>query len=158
MKIKNIKLRNNLLANFLAIAFILLIAPVGQALAVGQDKVFDHFTTGFPLVGAHRNTECATCHLYGVFKGIPSNCSSCHSKTSRISATAKSSAHITTTDSCDSCHLPNNWNSVTRVNHNHVKGTCTSCHNNRLATGKTSTHIPTSFSCETCHSSNQLQL
>ena len=42
----------------------------GAALAqTAFDSSFDHFTTGWPLEGAHRSVECAGCHVGGVFEG-----------------------------------------------------------------------------------------
>ena len=38
---------------------------------VAQEDDFDHFSTGFELTGAHENIECASCHIQGVFEGIP---------------------------------------------------------------------------------------
>lgn len=39
-----------------------------------------------------------------------------------------------------------------RVDHNHVTGTCNSCHDGVQAPGKPTGHIPTSAQCGDCHS------
>ena len=50
--------------------------------AVQGDTEFDHFSTGFPLTGAHRLVDCELCHIGGVFKGTQTRCVSCHVRTS----------------------------------------------------------------------------
>ena len=42
-------------------------------------ETFDHFTTGFPLSGAHVGADCESCHTRGIFVGTPTRCESCHS-------------------------------------------------------------------------------
>lgn len=39
---------------------------------------FDHNLTRFPLQGAHRVTDCRSCHNQGVYQGLPTDCRSCH--------------------------------------------------------------------------------
>ena len=39
---------------------------------------FDHLSTGFPLEGAHTDTDCSNCHLRGIFKATPTECALCH--------------------------------------------------------------------------------
>ncbi len=116
---------------------------------------FNHFETGFPLTGAHLNADCGTCHIGGVFKGTPRNCSGCHARGSRVIATAMPTNHFVTSDPCENCHT----NTVTflgaRFNHgNAYPGSCTTCHNGRIAAGKPSSHsggLRMTESCDRCH-------
>jgi hypothetical protein len=72
---------------------------------------------------------------------------SCHNGT-RVPG--KNATHVTTTDSCDSCHVTTAWLTV-RMDHTQALGTCASCHNGTKATGKPATHIPTTADCGDCH-------
>ena len=44
----------------------------------GPDAVAEHWTTGFPLTGAHERTRCESCHVRGEFKNTPKTCTGCH--------------------------------------------------------------------------------
>lgn len=112
---------------------------------------FDHLTTGFRLEGAHRFAECETCHNDGSFAGTPTQCAECHAQVSRTRATWRPPTHLSTTDSCDSCHRPNAWSPVLRFDHLEVFGTCSSCHNNVIAPGQHPQHIVTTSECDSCH-------
>lgn len=41
---------------------------------------FNHNTSHFPLMGAHRMTDCKSCHRQGVYQGLPTDCIACHIK------------------------------------------------------------------------------
>ncbi len=136
------------LALALAMAAIsLLVAPHASAAAA----TFDHFTTGYELIGEHRSAPCAACHVGGIFKGTPTDCSACHVPGSRIGATAKPTTHIISTNDCSQCHTPFAWKPVANFNHLNVVGTCSSCHNSVQSIGKPRNHIPTTAECSTCH-------
>ncbi len=115
---------------------------------------FDHFKTGFPLLGAHIEVACESCHLRGVFKGTPTKCASCHNG---VIATGKPQNHIPTSEACSNCHSPNSkvWDLDGGFNHNGITGNCISCHNGVKATGKGRSHIKTSDKCEACHASTR---
>jgi hypothetical protein len=121
-------------------------------------REFNHLTTGFPLLGEHATIECATCHLNGVFKGTPKNCTGCHVKGQRIVATTMSAKHIPTNERCELCHS----NSVTfygakfsHIGSNVIVGGCRTCHNGMTAEGRpTSSHATgarLTDSCDKCH-------
>ena len=52
---------------------------------------FDHLATGFPLDGNHYTADCESCHIGGVFEGLPKKCESCHDGSFAI---GKDSGHI----------------------------------------------------------------
>ena len=120
-----------------------------------QTERFDHMSTGFALTGAHTFAECGSCHVGGVFKGTPRNCSGCHTKGQRVIALTMSSKHLLTTEQCDVCHT----NTVTfygaRYNHSKaISGQCASCHNRYIATGRPASHTSinkATKSCDSCH-------
>jgi hypothetical protein len=116
---------------------------------------FTHMETGFPLLGAHRGAECVSCHVSGLFKGTPRNCSGCHSKGKRIVTTVMPNNHVATTDECDSCHTNTVTFSGARFNHTKsAPGSCASCHNGIISTGKPASHnggLRVTQSCEKCH-------
>lgn len=116
---------------------------------------FSHFETGFPLTGGHVVADCGTCHIGGVFKGTPRNCSGCHAKGARILATPMSNNHIVTNDPCETCHTNTATFLGARFNHsNAYPGSCTNCHNGHITQGKPASHntgMRATDSCEKCH-------
>ena len=107
---------------------------------------------------------CNACHQTAPepWEPVPNNavdhahvigsCSSCHDG---VVATGKSPSHITSTDTCNACHqpAPTPWQPVpnSAVNHDHVIGACSSCHDGVVATGKPNGHISTTEECNACH-------
>jgi hypothetical protein len=120
--------------------------------ALAQEKVFDHFRTGFELTGGHNFVACESCHAGGQFAGTPTECVACHSVNGRTNAISKPVNHIHTSERCDSCHNTQEWQTVTRVDHHEVFGLCTNCHNGVMAPGKPVNHIPVTGECSDCHS------
>jgi len=133
------------------VALILFCMP--QATAV-QRTQFDHLTTGYELLGAHRDLSCEYCHLQGVFRGTPRNCVGCHSIGSRVNAVPRPTGHIATQDDCRLCHSLYTFEPIIHVDHTAVRGTCFSCHNGAVAEGKIQGHIPSSNNCDACHTTN----
>ena len=118
--------------------------------AIAQSK-FDHFTTGYPLEGAHRFADCESCHTDGLFEGTPTQCEGCHSQSSRVNAAAKPAFHNPTSDRCGACHHPSDWQSILRVDHLEVMAECAACHDGRRAPGKPIGHLMTNDQCDDCH-------
>jgi hypothetical protein len=112
---------------------------------------FDHLTTGFELMGQHRDLPCESCHANAVFKGTPRECASCHGVGTAIRATAKTVNHILATDRCDGCHTPVSWKPAVNFDHAEARGSCSTCHNNVQAQGRGPTHIETNLECDACH-------
>ncbi len=120
---------------------------------------FNHALTGFPLTGLHVAAECASCHIGGIFKGTPRNCSGCHAKGKRVVATAMSSKHIPTTEQCEVCHSSTVTFLGAHFNHGSVApNDCKNCHNGVMATGKPTSHnsgikASAKIACGSCHRS-----
>ena len=129
------------------VLWLIVLASVESA----AETQFDHLTTGFRLEGAHRVADCESCHSDGVFAGTPTVCTDCHSQASRIRASWQPQTHLTTTDQCDGCHRPFAWVPVARFDHFESRGTCSSCHDNRIVAGQHPQHIQTSEECDSCH-------
>ena len=128
-------------------------ALIGSAQAQSIfDSDFDHFKTGWPLEGAHRNADCTSCHVGGIFQGTSRECSDCHSLAGLVRATPLPPDHLPTGNQCQDCHLETSWTPVYRVDHFQLQGECLACHNNGIATGKPPGHVQSSDSCESCHS------
>jgi hypothetical protein len=127
-------------------------AGTGAQAQTPFDSDFDHFTTGWPLEGSHRNVECSSCHVAGIFQGTSRQCIDCHSKGGLVRATPLPLKHIRTTAQCQDCHVETTWAPVWRVDHFQVQGSCSACHNGVIATGKNPTHIASGNNCEDCHS------
>ena len=112
---------------------------------------FDHLTTGFELIGQHRDLPCESCHANAMFQGTPRDCAACHGIGTAVRATAKPANHILSTDRCASCHTPIAWNPAVNFDHTQVRGNCSTCHNGVMAQGKGPTHIVTDLECDACH-------
>jgi hypothetical protein len=139
-----------LLAALLALLLGCTLAPATPA-AAPQRSSFDHLTTGFELLGQHRDLPCESCHVNAIFKGTPKNCSACHGVGTTVRATAKPTSHMLSTDQCDSCHTEVAWKPSFTFDHKQALGSCSSCHNGVQAQGKPPNHIVTDLECDACH-------
>ena len=133
---------------FIGMVFFLLLANVSGA---DINPEFNHDETNFPLDFVHARVSCESCHVQGIFQGTPTRCRGCHSRTGIIQASAPSPNHIRTTGDCEFCHQSSNWDTVIKVDHFAVIGSCQSCHNGAIATGKNPGHIQSSENCDDCH-------
>ncbi|MBV8782789.1 MAG: hypothetical protein JOZ67_01235 [Gammaproteobacteria bacterium] len=134
-----------------ALALVLLLLGAGAHAAAPNRTQFDHLTTGFELIGQHRDLPCESCHANAIFKGTPKDCASCHGVGTAIRATAKPQSHILSTDRCDACHTPIAFRPAVNFDHSQARGSCSTCHNGVQAQGKPPTHIPTDLECDACH-------
>jgi hypothetical protein len=127
-------------------------AATSRAASAADFEKFDHFSTGFPLVGAHRSLACESCHINGAFAGTPTRCASCHNG---LLAVGKGPNHIVTSAPCEACH--NARSAAFRVSgtfdHAGITDGCVRCHNGQSATGRGARHIASSDRCEACHDS-----
>ena len=115
--------------------------------------------------------DCGLCHgignnfTDGIFDhtGIVDNCSSCHGDAAPAppvgAVTRKSSAHVTTTQDCNICHVPGSFATAV-FNHDQIITDCASCHGGPTPTATvkpspTSTppgfHVDTLEDCSVCH-------
>ena len=108
MKMDDIKL-SNITGCILTILFLFSQSFILNA----KDSNFNHDKTGFELEGPHEHISCDSCHIRGIFKGIPKRCESCHDRGSQIASSIKPTNHIITSGSCEGCHAGNtccsNW-------------------------------------------------
>ncbi|MBI4892342.1 MAG: hypothetical protein HY821_17090, partial [Acidobacteria bacterium] len=114
--------------------------------------VFDHGKTRFALTGAHRNTNCNSCHASGVYAGTPSACENCHlAKYNQTKSPNHASAGFS--KDCALCHTTQQWTgakfdhtTTTRfpLTGKHTAVACTQCHVNGVYRG-------TATACEGCH-------
>ncbi len=132
----------NCLLLFLSIA---VLSPATAQQSATEE--FDHFSTGFPLSGAHTNLDCGTCHTSGVFEGTPTTCSACHNG---IRAVGKPINHVRSINTCDDCHTTFSMQDV-RFDHGNIIDTCRSCHDGTVAPDKKLNHVPTADDCGECH-------
>jgi hypothetical protein len=114
--------------------------------------VFDHLTTGFELVGEHRDLACESCHVNAIFRGTPHDCASCHGVGTAVRASARPQNHIQSSARCEACHTAAGWAPAVSFDHTEALGGCTTCHNNVQAQGKGPQHVVTSLACDACHS------
>ena len=105
----------------------------------------------FPLVGGHKISNCFACHAQGSdFKGLSTNCYSCHKKDFEATTNPNHVKEKFSTD-CKSCHNITSFIPST-FNHNntnfpltgkHVSVSCGDCH--------TSGYTAISTDCYSCH-------
>lgn len=144
-------LQTSVMIRYLLPVLAIAITPFLAHSASLVDENFEHFSTGFPLTGAHNRVDCQTCHQGSIFKGTPMLCSGCHVRAGRIDASAKPVNHILSTKACDSCHNTYDWKSAIRIDHAEVLGRCVKCHNGSVALGKNRNHVTSNDLCEDCH-------
>lgn len=121
----------------------------------------------YPLDGAHADTECAGCHEQMAFAGTPSDCQTCHAKTSPY-------ANMFGTD-CQRCHTTVAWAPALLTQHTfslthggedllacescHVGGyqdkSCYECHEDHQPAEMAAAHLEVQVfvldRCEECH-------
>lgn len=140
---------------------------------------FSHTATGFPLSGAHSNTNCIQCHTTKRFTGTTKDCFSCHQSDYSKALTPNHVLGKFSHD-CIACHTNNQWlpsnfqHSKTNFQlmgaHRTVECTschtndrfaglqtdCYSCHQKEYAATVTPSHSAAGFSheCLTCHTMN----
>ncbi|MBM3328623.1 MAG: hypothetical protein FJY67_04000 [Calditrichaeota bacterium] len=115
-----------------------------------RPATFDHALARFPLAGAHRRTECASCHVGGIYTGTPLECYVCHRDD--FEGVADPGHQAGNFDRvCTTCHSLEGWRPAAfdhtgtdfRLTGAHRNLDCNRCHQNRF-TG-------TGAACRDCH-------
>ncbi len=130
---------------------------------------FDHATTAFPLLGAHRAVACMSCHKPPnlevtmknvVFNAAPKACHGCH-EDPHAGQFAKAGVNL----ECSSCHGVERWK-PSQFDHDkrtdfalkgaHANVPCAGCHKNvRTVNSKPVLfYKPTPKACDACHGPN----
>ena len=128
-------------------ALCLVLAPPASTIDLDD---FDHWSSGFPLSGAHARTACEDCHRGGLFRGTPTDCATCHGGAGLFARSRKTPQHVPSSNRCDDCHTTVTFENA-RFDHMGVAGPCIACHSGVRASGKHARHLPTSNRCEDCH-------
>ena len=112
---------------------------------------FNHAAV-FPLVGAHAQQTCATCHVNNVYRGTARDCVGCHQgEFNRTTAPNHAAAGFPTT--CETCHRGSDatWRqavfdhaSTFPLQGRHAQQACATCHVNNVYRG-------TARDCVGCH-------
>jgi len=114
---------------------------------------FDHDKkTDFPLKGAHKETNCTSCHINQKYKDTPKKCVSCH----KIHDIHKGGYG----EKCDTCHTSEKWDQV-KFDHNkktdfplygqHKKASCNSCHTPEKLNKNKHKKLKLPTDCFSCH-------
>lgn len=109
-------------------------------------ETFDHGATDFPLVGAHRKTNCDRCHMPRTkFRKAPATCFACHKTDDRHKGRLGTK--------CSNCHDARSWRKA-RFDHDratkfpligrHRQVVCSACHVNE-------NYKKTPHQCAACH-------
>ena len=108
-------------------------------------KPYDHGKTKFALEGAHKNVDCATCHVGEIYKDLARTCVSCH----RLQDVHSDRYG----PKCEACHDQSKWKNV-RFDHDktkyplrgaHKKVKCDACHTGDIYREKLA------MTCVSCH-------
>ncbi|HWN52974.1 MAG TPA: hypothetical protein VNO18_24690, partial [Xanthobacteraceae bacterium] len=134
----------------LAVAAAMMLVAVPSHSQSALTTSFDHFSTGFPLTGAHSSVDCTSCHVNGRFKGTSKQCVACHNG---AGAQGKPPSHPQATNFCEGCHLTAAWRDLRFIDHVQTNAPCATCHNGTIAVGKPANHVVTSAPCGSCHRS-----
>ena len=118
-----------------------------------EEGSFNHSATGFPLKGAHIQTDCLDCHSEG-FAGTSTACGSCHTN-DYTQAVNPNHINAGISVECEICHTEDGW-SPSQFNHaetssfeltgGHSGKQCSECHQ-----GTTENASP---ECISCHQAN----
>ncbi len=139
--------------------------------------VFDHSTSRFPLVGAHRTIACADCHTQG-YTGTPADCYACH-RSDYNAARDPNHASAGFPTVCQACHDMRAWEPaafdhatsrfpLTGAHRTiacadcHTQGytgtpaDCSSCHQDEYNATRNPDHRAAGYptTCQNCHSTN----
>jgi nitrate/TMAO reductase-like tetraheme cytochrome c subunit len=118
-----------------------------------EPSTFDHGTTSFALTGAHVSTDCAGCHVNGVFADTPADCWSCH-RTDYEEVQDPNHVTAAFSQDCTPCHTDGGWEPSTfdhgttsfALTGAHVSADCAGCHVNGV-------FADTPADCWSCHQS-----
>jgi hypothetical protein len=110
-------------------------------------STFDHSRSAFALTGKHTAVACSQCHVDKLFKGTPSDCASCHSKTDPHGGALGTN--------CAACHSTSGWkpssfdhnSSIFKLTGQHTTVACTKCHTDLKFKG-------TPTNCYSCHAAD----
>lgn len=108
--------------------------------------------TSFALAGKHLTTECAKCHVSGVYTGTNRVCYGCHSANYSAALTPNHAGFVYPT-TCEMCHSPVGWkpSMFSHVSYPltglHLTAQCSKCHVNGVYKG-------TTRQCYGCHAAN----
>lgn len=113
----------------------------------GEQILFDHDVTHFPLIGTHAVTSCEECHLTASFKDTKRACNTCHEKNDEHKGKLGTE--------CGNCHNPNGWSlwifdhdkqTDFKLDGKHKNLNCHSCHTTRMKK-----EVKQSRECSSCH-------
>ncbi|MBL0174445.1 MAG: hypothetical protein IPP94_04115 [Ignavibacteria bacterium] len=123
-----------------------------------KPSTFDHAATRFPLQGAHKRSDCQSCHIGGKYTNMPVDCWSCH-QTKYEGVVTPNHVNGQFNRDCTICHGLEAWK-PTMLDHSktnfpltgkHLTAPCEQCHKN----GQYGVSLPTD--CWSCHQTNYQQ-
>ncbi len=104
------------------------VIPDNQKVTSGENTLFTHAQTNFPLSAQHALVDCRGCHESLIFTEAQSECISCHTDIHQM----------TVGDNCARCHDSENWlvDEITELHQengfpllgNHALAACNDCH------------------------------
>ena len=109
------------------------ISPLEVLFPPGSPGALHEF---FPLIGAHGELDCITCHSSGEYAGTPDLCIDCHLED-------QPPDHFT--DECAICHTPFSWQ---EVDFDHISAGATDCRSCHVQ-DKPANHY--TAQCSACH-------
>ncbi len=115
---------------------------------VWKPSSFNHTTTGYELLGAHKTiVQCSLCHK-GNVTSAPQTCIACHQVQYDGAPGHKQNNYAT---DCTKCHTQNNW-LATSFDHSTTSFPLTGAHTNVLcSTCHVNGYVNTPTACQSCH-------
>lgn len=120
---------------------------------LGWEGAFFGHPSSFPLVGSHAGVACKQCHTGNGFKGLSTNCVTCHQSAFAATTNPNHAAAGFGTE-CQTCHTATSWKTAVfahtpafALTGGHAGKQCSDCHLNNVFKG-----LPSS--CVSCHQAN----
>ncbi|MBI5491556.1 MAG: hypothetical protein HY893_01340, partial [Deltaproteobacteria bacterium] len=109
---------------------------------------FSHSSTGFPVMGSHRATDCLDCHKNRAYRNTPTICYNCH-----LTTFTAAPSHVSKgfSQDCTQCHDSTSLSWTFK--HKPVSSGCSSCHMAERPTSHVNDPSSHPTTCETCHTS-----
>ncbi len=108
----------------------------------------------WPLDGRHATVDCVTCHASGVWRGLPTNCLSCHANV--LAGIHPDHIALHFPSACQDCHAATSWKLLKNIWHDTWFPVTTGSHNGKdCSTCHGGGYDKAQLICTSCHTHSQ---